>query len=98
MYIFVSQLNLLFFRTTTIYTEKNIFCYQVGVVKLFWTQKRKLDAKYSTRACEMKSPTSSLLPPLNENRLCHYIYIYMKIDVFTLLNLSFLLQRKIEGR
>ena len=35
------------FRTPIVYTEK-LSCYQVAVVTLFWPQKRKLDAKYST--------------------------------------------------
>ena len=42
-----------------------ISCYQVAVVTLFWTQKRKLDVKYSARVCEVKSLKCGLLPPLN---------------------------------
>ena len=52
------------FQNATVYTEE-ISRYQVAVVTLFWAQKRKLDTKYSTRVCEIKSLTCSLLPPLN---------------------------------
>ena len=45
--------------------RKSISCYQVAVVTSFWAQERKLNAKCSTRVCEMKSLTCSLLPPLN---------------------------------
>ena len=92
---------LLFFRTTTVYTEKNISYYQVAVVTLFWAQKRKLDTKYSTGVCEMKTLTCSLLPPLNQNRLCQDIDVYTQtfiLDFKFLLNLPLLWQRTLGGR
>ena len=39
------------FPERQLYTQKKISY----VVTLFWAQKRKLGAKYSTRVCEMKS-------------------------------------------
>ena len=71
------------------------------MVMLFWAQKRKLGPRYSSRACEMKSLTSSLLPPLNQNRLCHDIHVFTQTFIFDfnfLLNLPFQLKQKIKGR
>ena len=36
-----------------VYTDKVV----ITLVTMFWAQKRKLDAKYSARVCEMKSMT-----------------------------------------
>ena len=53
------------FLERRLYTQKISLADQVSVVMLFWAQKRIFDAKYSTRVCEMKSLTYSLLPIMN---------------------------------
>ena len=71
------------------------------MVALFWAQKRKLDPKSSIGVYEMKSLTCSSLQPLNWNRLCRDNDVFTQTFIFDfkfLLNLPFLLQRKIEGR
>ena len=80
--------------------RKNISCYQVAMVTLFWAQRIKLDAKYSTRVCKMKSLPRSLLPPLNYNGLCQDNDVSLKLSflISIFLNLPFLVQRKIEGK
>ena len=48
-------------------------CYQVAMTPLFWVQKGKLNAKYSTRACEMKSKTCRVIPPERlKTRAAHF--------------------------
>ena len=44
------------------YTKKKYF---IAMATLLWAKKGKLDAKYFTIVCKMKSLTCSFLPPLN---------------------------------
>ena len=52
------------FQNANCIHRKTTSCCQVALVLLFWAQKRKLDAKYSTKVSEMKSLTCGLLPAI----------------------------------
>ena len=59
-YCITAEFNV--FQNANCKHRKTISCYQVAVVTLFLAEKRKLEAKYSTRVFEIKSLTCSLMP------------------------------------